>query len=214
MSYNTLKNGGNATPKTAVENIRETAENTARKNLVIMTIISAAATSVLGVLSHFAYDFFNQNPIAALFFPINESAWEHLKLLFFPMLLCLLIMSAFYYYNKSCYITGISMGLILGCISILALFYAAIGIIGRNIDWLNIVIYFISVIAAHLIFYYYAAIPLDNSSASLNPSCGKKGNDCNGIPVWIPIIAIIAMCILFFIFSFYQPDIALFQSVP
>lgn len=185
----------------------------AKKSLIKITIISVIATSALGVLFHFAYDFFGQNPIAALFFPINESVWEHLKLLFFPMLLCLLIMSTFYPY-KNCYITGISMGLIFGCIFIIVLFYAATGIIGKNIDWLNIVIYFVAVVASHLLFYYYAAMPLNNSYAYLNRNNDRKGSNCNGIPVWISIIAIAALCILFFIFSFYPPDIGLFQSAP
>ena len=34
---------------------------------------------VLGVLFHFAYDFLGQTPVAGLFFPINESIWEHLR---------------------------------------------------------------------------------------------------------------------------------------
>ena len=95
----------------------------AKKNLILITLISIAATSVLGVLFHFAYDFFGKNAIAALIFPINESVWEHLKLLFFPMLLCLIIMSAFYpHKNKSCYVTGLAMGLIGGCITIVTFF--------------------------------------------------------------------------------------------
>lgn len=191
------------------------AQKSAKKNLIIITVISIIAASVLGVFFHFAYDFFGKNPIAALFFPINESVWEHLKLLFFPMLLCLLLLSSFYpYKNKSCYVTGIAMGLIFGCISIIVLFYTATGIIGKNIDWLNIVIYFIAVIIAHLIFYYYASTPLNNTYSYLNRNSDKNGSNCNGIPVWISIIAITALCVLFFIFSFYQPDIGLFQSAP
>lgn len=193
--------------------ISNTAQKSAKKNLIIITVISIIVTSVIGVLSHFAYDFFGKNAAAALFFPINESPWEHLKLLFFPMLLCLIVISAFYpYKNKSCYVTGIAMGLIWGCIAILSMFYTLTGIIGKNIDWLNIVIYFIAVIGAHLLFYYYAAMPLNNTYSYLNRDNDRNGSNCNGIPVWISIIAITAMCILFFIFSFYQPDIGLFQS--
>ena len=187
----------------------------AKKNLILITLTSIAATSVLGVLFHFAYDFFGKNAIAALIFPINESVWEHLKLLFFPMLLCLIIMSAFYpHKNKSCYVTGLAMGLIGGCITIVTFFYTATGVIGRNIDWLNIAIFFIAVIAAHLIFYYYAAMPLNNTYAYRNRHNDRNGSNCNGIPAWIPIIAITALCILFFIFSFYQPAIGLFQAAP
>ena len=42
-------------------------------------------TILLGSVFHFLYDFSEQNPFTALFTPINESVWEHLKLLFFPL---------------------------------------------------------------------------------------------------------------------------------
>ena len=52
--------------------------------------ISFLAASVLGTLFHFVYGWSGENPVAGLFFPVNESTWEHLKLIFFPiLLLCL-----------------------------------------------------------------------------------------------------------------------------
>ena len=47
-------------------------------------IIANVFMIVLGTLMHFAYQLSNQNPIVGMFVPINESVWEHLKLLFFP----------------------------------------------------------------------------------------------------------------------------------
>ena len=38
----------------------------------------------LGTLNHFLYFLSGQSPIVALFCPVNESVWEHLKLLYFP----------------------------------------------------------------------------------------------------------------------------------
>ena len=46
-----------------------------------------AFVSLLGVLLHFTYDWSGKNPFVGLFSSVNESAWEHLKLFFFPMLL-------------------------------------------------------------------------------------------------------------------------------
>lgn len=40
----------------------------------------------LGTLNHFLYFLSGQSPIIALFCPVNESVWEHLKLLYFPFL--------------------------------------------------------------------------------------------------------------------------------
>jgi len=39
---------------------------------------------VMGVLSHFLFGWFNENYFIALISPINESVWEHLKLVFYP----------------------------------------------------------------------------------------------------------------------------------
>ena len=44
-------------------------------------------TAVFGTLSHFLYDCSGQNLFIALFAPVNESIWEHMKLSFFPVLL-------------------------------------------------------------------------------------------------------------------------------
>ena len=43
-------------------------------------------TLVLGTLSHFFYQWSHENMLVGLFSPVNESVWEHLKLLFFPAL--------------------------------------------------------------------------------------------------------------------------------
>ncbi len=42
---------------------------------------------VLGTLMHFMYNWSGKHPFAGLIAPVNESVWEHMKLLFFPMLL-------------------------------------------------------------------------------------------------------------------------------
>ena len=47
--------------------------------------------SILGVLLHFTYEWSGDNPAVGLFSAVNESTWEHLKLIFFPMLLLTLI---------------------------------------------------------------------------------------------------------------------------
>ena len=57
--------------------------------LKIFTAVSFILTATLGTACHFAFDFFGQSRLIAPFVPVNESTWEHLKLLFFPFLLLL-----------------------------------------------------------------------------------------------------------------------------
>ena len=42
---------------------------------------------ILGTLSHFFYDWSEQNIIVGMFCPVNESVWEHLKLIYTPYFL-------------------------------------------------------------------------------------------------------------------------------
>ena len=51
-------------------------------------------TAVLGTLTHFCYQWSGENPLLALVVPVSESTWEHMKMLFFPMLLWSLLESA------------------------------------------------------------------------------------------------------------------------
>lgn len=52
-----------------------------KKRYLIAFLVAAAAGSAL----HFFYEVL-PNPLTALISPVNESVWEHLKLLFWPTL--------------------------------------------------------------------------------------------------------------------------------
>ncbi|MDD7025196.1 MAG: DUF6512 family protein, partial [Oscillospiraceae bacterium] len=51
------------------------------------TITGILFVIITGTISHFVYEWSQNNFILGLFFPVNESTWEHMKLLFFPMLI-------------------------------------------------------------------------------------------------------------------------------
>ena len=63
-------------------------DKTKTKNYQILSIIFVCIT---GTLLHFTYEFFNENIFVAVFSAVNESVWEHLKLLFFPMLVSTIV---------------------------------------------------------------------------------------------------------------------------
>lgn len=54
-------------------------------NLKKIKIISVIGILILSFLAHFAYSTF-PNPMFAIFFPVNESIWEHMKILFTSIL--------------------------------------------------------------------------------------------------------------------------------
>lgn len=48
-------------------------------------LIAFVLTTLAGASLHFLYDFL-PSPVTALFSPVNESIWEHLKLIYWPYL--------------------------------------------------------------------------------------------------------------------------------
>lgn len=42
---------------------------------------------LIGAVMHFAYGLLWENPIVGLFAPINESVWEHAKMVLWPVIL-------------------------------------------------------------------------------------------------------------------------------
>lgn len=56
-----------------------------------LIFINSIIIFILAFISHFVYDFL-QNDIFAIFFPVNESIWEHMKLLMTPYMIDALIL--------------------------------------------------------------------------------------------------------------------------
>ena len=154
--------------------------------LSILTVI------ILGSLSHFLYEFSGKRIIFALFCPVNESVWEHLKLLFFPFLLITILnwyqkrppVLAFFYHRF--------LGIICAMFATLILFYTYTGIIGRHFLIADLTIFVFSVIFVFYISQYF-------QRKRLLPPTQE---------VVFSLWSLLSIC--FFVFTCYPPDIALF----
>ncbi|MFA9378811.1 MAG: DUF6512 family protein [Lachnotalea sp.] len=149
----------------------------------------------LGTLMHFVYEWSNYNTIVALVAPINESIWEHLKLLFFPTLLYSIIEYNRVGKNYSNYITSIAFGLIIGLLSIIVIYYTYTGIIGYNIFIMDILIFIVSVILTQYISYYVLTNNLFTQVSSTTS-----------------ILLLIVILLMFILFTFKPPMIELFRD--
>jgi len=67
-------------------------------NLKKMIFINTIITFLLCFLSHFMYKWL-PNPLFSIFFPVNESIWEHMKMLFTTILISSIIE---YFIMKKC----------------------------------------------------------------------------------------------------------------
>ena len=156
-------------------------------------IIGFFIVGMLGTLFHFVYDWSGQVWFVGLFVPVNESTWEHMKLLFIPMLLYITICFWFvrkkidqnYISNKNgkgiidnkkeksdelskIIYTGLFVNIV-GTWSIPFLFYGYMGILGFEVAWIDISTFFIAVFIAFGLQYHI----LINSHKKQTMNCGK-----------------------------------------
>jgi len=154
-------------------------------------ILSTIFISMLGTLLHFTFEWSNNNPLVGIFSAVNESTWEHLKLLFFPMSITTIIGHFYYKDTIPNYLCSKTKGIIIALLFIIIFFYTYTGVIGENIAILNIGSFFISVILGE--YYTYKKI--------------KNNSPCNNL---IAIIILLILCICFILFTFFPPHIGLF----
>jgi hypothetical protein len=160
-----------------------------KKDLFFFELLSTILVIFLGFILHFLYEWTNYNAFVATFSAINESVWEHLKLLFFPILLTILIGN--YLFNNN-YVCIKSKGLVLGMIFIIVFFYTYTGILGFNIPFLDISSFIFAVIICEI--YTYKKFN--------NHECNKK----------IGFIFLLIFFISFITFTFHTPEIGIFQD--
>ena len=134
--------------------------NSLKRFCILGTII----TTILGVISHFVYEWSGSNFFVGLFFPVNESTWEHMKLLFFPMLAYALIAGRRMEEEYPCIYNAMFGGILVGLVLIPVLFYTYTGVLGFRVDWVNIALYVISVLAAYYVVYRVAQKCMGNHS--------------------------------------------------
>lgn len=113
-------------------------------------IFSLPILYVLGGLSHFVYEWSGNNVIIGLFFPINESIYEHTKLAIIPLLL-FYTYGLFYkpYISKWIFLFLISLFSTILLIPMLYYFYT--GALGFESVIIDILIYFISITCGQLL---------------------------------------------------------------
>lgn len=163
------------------------------KSLKRFCVIGAVVTTILGVISHFVYEWSGNNFFVGLFFSVNESTWEHMKLLFFPMFSYALFAGKKIEEEYPCVYNSMFTGILAGLALIPTLFYTYTGILGFSVDWVNIALYIVSVLAAYYMVYRVAEKCTIGDSKILR-------------------YVMYALLLAFMIFSVYPPKLGIFVS--
>ena len=165
-----------------------------KRSIGLWQLLGFAVTSFGGTVLHFLYEWLGEAVWIAPFSGVNESTWEHMKLLFWPMLLFAVVQS-FFFRDRADFWCVKLRGILLGLFMIPVLFYTYNGVIGRSPDWLNIAIFFISAAIAYL---YEARLFL------------AKKTHCPS-PKWA-IAILCAIALAFAVFTFLTPELAIFKD--
>lgn len=156
-------------------------------------IIGFLFTAVMGTFLHFLFDLTGGSILAGVFSAVNESIWEHTKLLFYPMFF--FAVTEYFFWGKeipSFWCIKL-IGILTGLVLIPALYYTYTGILGVSADWFNIIIFFLT---AGIVYYLEAKLFQHNFF------CAFKG------AFYILCLLIVAYTFL----TFYPPEIPLFQD--
>ena len=122
-----------------------------RRRLLYWTVAGFLVTGALGSLLHFTYDWSGGSPVAAAFSAVNESTWEHMKLLFFPLFLFSVVQVCVMGRNYPNFLAVRAVSILTGLVLIPVLFYTYTGVLGRSVDWVNIALFFLAALGAFLL---------------------------------------------------------------
>lgn len=156
--------------------------------------------SVVGCLMHFVYDWTGRLPAVGLFAPVNESIWEHSKLLFWPALvwwvLGYLLFSKREDIQAEGWLCSAAAGLYSGPLFITAFYYTYTGAFGFHSLFLDILSFFLGTAVTQLF------------GLRLYRRTKKTARS-------LTILAAAAVLLFgaaFLLFTFYPPQIPLFED--
>ena len=164
-----------------------------KKSLALWMLGGLTFTAVLGTLLHFLYGWTDSTAVAP-FSAVNESTWEHMKILYFPMLIFACIQWAFFREEYEGFWWIQLIGIAVGVIGIPVLFYTYNGAFGRSPDWLNVLFFFMAAAGAYVLEWWLL----------------KK--DFNRPYAFIAVIILCTVVIVFLLFTFMPPRLPLFQD--
>ena len=164
-----------------------------KRNVWLWQILGFACVSLSGTLLHFLYDLLGEAVWIAPFSGVNESTWEHMKLLFWPLMAYAVIESIFFRSYGGFWCAKLK-GTLLGLGLIPTIFYLYNGVIGKSPDFVNIAIFFISAAAVFI----YETYLLSKRSAH----CKR----------WLAIASLCLIGAAFILFTFVPPHINIFKD--
>jgi hypothetical protein len=159
-------------------------------------IVGAIVTLVLGTLLHFTFDWSGGNLFVGLFSAVNESVWEHLKLLAVPILLFAIIEYFAYGRAYDNFIPAKLLSVLAGMLTIVVFFYTYTGIIGEDFLAADISLFVLGTLVA-----WFVSYKLLKSGRLSSQNARIYG-----------LLGLFVLVVVFIIFTFAPPQLPPFQD--
>ncbi len=116
---------------------------------MIIELLGFVFAIVVGTVGHFLYEKSNYNKVIGFLFSKNESTWEHMKLGITPIILWTIVELFTYNFNNLFFAKFVSI--IVFSLSLYILYYGYKKIVKRNILFLDILVFYISLFLATVV---------------------------------------------------------------
>lgn len=166
-----------------------------KRSLTLWQTAGFIFTGIMGVVLHFLFDWTEGNIAVPFFSAVNESIWEHTKLLFFPMLIFAFVQKRYIGNNYTDFCCTKLFGMLKAIGGTIVLYYTINGVFGKTPDWINIAMFFVVDFAV----YYTETVNL------------RKKKICSLSTKTVTLILIFVVLIYVW-FTFYPPQIPLFRD--
>ncbi len=165
-----------------------------KRTVFFWQVVGFLFTAVVGILLHFLYDWTGESIFVAPISGVNESTWEHMKLLYFPLAIYAFYEKRYFKDFKGYWCVKL-IGIIIGLTMIPVLFYTYNGAFGKSPDWINITIFFVA-----------AAISF------ITEYCLFKKDCINCKYQKLAFLSICFIGVLFVLFTFFTPKLPIFKD--
>ena len=163
-------------------------------DLITVLIISFVILSVFGTILHFTHGWFKNGILLHIFSAVNESTWEHMKLLVAPTLLVMIFQYVILKNDYSNLMNGILILFVVEIVSI-PLLYESLGLILKEVPFIiTILVFYISIILGLFSEYFILK---------------------NGISIFSELIGFLFILVITFkfgILTYFPPKIFLFRD--
>lgn len=122
------------------------------ESIVAVSWIMILPLVILGSLLHFVYEWSGGNRFVAIFGAVNESYWEHIKIAFWPLCLYYAVMFAAGGHRFPGFVPAATIALYAVPIAMIAIVFGYKRLTKRNILWLDILVFLITMVVSLTVF--------------------------------------------------------------